>query len=176
MGPTLHGPRDPARLTPSRRRRARSGAGPASYDVPRELAPALGRVAARTDVPVRLPARLALDASGRVYATGAGSRRAWELTLAGAPDCGNATACFLAQFSGERGGKPAFRRTVRLARGLTGFYKPLSCGASCSPPMIQWRQRGVLYSIQANVAVRGADRQRRALVAAADSAIRARPR
>jgi hypothetical protein len=133
-------------------------------------------VAARTDVPVRVPARLALDFDGAVFATGSGSRRRWTLGLDGARDCGNATACFLAQMSGERGGTPAFRTRVRLANGITGRYKPLTCGASCSPPMVQWVQRGVLYSIQAKVGAAGAAAQRTALVRAANSAIRSRPR
>jgi hypothetical protein len=147
-----------------------------SYDVPGSLAPELARVAARTSVPVRIPARLELDFDGRVFASGSGSRRRWTLGLDGAPDCGNATACFLAQMTGERGGTPAFRRKVRLARGITGRYKPLTCGASCSPPMIQWVQRGVLYSIQAKVEAAGAAAQRTAMVRAANSAIRGRPR
>jgi hypothetical protein len=147
-----------------------------SYDVPGSLGPELARVAARTPVPVRIPARLGLDFEDRVFASGSGSRRGWTLSLDGAPDCGNATACFLAQMTGERGGTPAFRRKVRLARGITGRYKPLTCGASCSPPMIQWVQRGVLYSIQAKVEAAGAAAQRTALVRAANSAIRGRPR
>ena len=122
-------------------------------------------------MPVRVPARLALDFAGTTYASGSGSRRAYELSLAGAPGCGNATACFLASFTGERGGHPAFRRRVALARGITGYYKPLSCGASCSPPMLQW-VTGVLYGIQADVE----GDARAALVRAAGSAIRGRAR
>ena len=147
-----------------------------SYDVPGSLGPQLARVAARTAVPVRLPARLELDFGGRVFASGTGSRRRWTLGLDGAANCGNATACFLAQFSGERGGSVSFRTRVQLARGITGRYKPLTCGASCSPPMVEWVQRGVLYAIQAKLSVAGARAQRTALVRAANSAIRGRPR
>jgi hypothetical protein len=147
-----------------------------TYDVRSSLGPELARVAARTPVPVRIPASLGLDFDDEVFASGSGARRSWTLSLAGTEDCGNATACFLAQMSGERGGTPAFRRRVRLARGITGRYKPLTCGASCSPPMIQWVQRRVLYSIQAKVDAAGAAAQRTALVRAANSAIRGRPR
>jgi hypothetical protein len=142
------------------------------YDLRTELGPRLAKVADRTGVPVRVPARLALDFAGATYASGSGSRRSYELALAGAPDCGSATACFLASFTGERGGHPAFRRRIALARGITGYYKPLSCGASCSPPMLQWVQRGVLYGIQAKVE----GDARAALVRAAGSAIRSRAR
>lgn len=145
-----------------------------TYDVREALGAELSEVAARTSVPVRVPARLALDFDGDVFAAGSTSRGTWTLELAGAPDCG-ANACFLAQLMGERGGTPAFRRTVRLRGGRTGYYKPLSCGGSCSPPMIQWRQGGVLLSIQAKVDGDPAG-QRRELVRAANSAIAGRAR
>jgi hypothetical protein len=153
---------------------AHSGGAAREVDVRRALGAHVARAAARSEVPVRLPARLSLDYDGPVYGSGTGSRRRWTLSLAGAPQCG-ANACFLAFFSGERDGRPAFSRRVALARGLTGFYKPLSCGASCSPPEIQWLQGGVLYDIQAKVGVAGAARQRAALVAAANEAIASRP-
>ena len=146
------------------------------YDVPAELGSSLSRVAKRTSVPVRVPRSIDLDFDGATFASGSGGRRRWSLSLAGAPDCGGATACFLATFSGERGGTPAFKRTVRLARGITGYYKPLSCGGSCSPPMLEWRQDGVLYGIQAKIGAAGAAAQRDAIVAAANSAIRSKPR
>ena len=148
----------------------------ASYSIPRVLRDDLRRVAPRTDVPIRIPTRMNLDYGRRVHGDGARTASGYELTIAAIPDCGNATVCFLANFQGERGGKPAFRRTVRLARGIIGYWKPTTCGASCSPPMIQWKQRGVLYSIQAKLGVAGNRRERRALRRAANSAIRSRPR
>jgi hypothetical protein len=154
---------------------AAPAAGAREYDVAAALGEHVARVAARTDVPVRLPARLSLDHGGRVYASGATGRGAWVLALAGAPRCG-ANACFLASFTGERGGRLAFRRRVPLARGIVGAYKPLTCGASCSPPEIRWRQGGALYGIQAKVGVAGPGRQLAALVRAANAAIVAAPR
>jgi len=68
-----------------------------------------------------------------------------------------------------RGGRPSGRRTVRLARGRTGHYRPLSCGASCSPPSVEWRERHARYSVQAKVG-------KRELVRMANSAIRNGPR
>ena len=147
-----------------------------TYDVRAALGAQLGRVAARTSVPVRVPASLSLDFDGRVYASGSASRRRWSLGLAGVRDCGGANACFLADMSGERGGRLSLQRRVRLARGITGGYKPTSCGASCSPAMIEWLQGGVLFSIQAKVGPRAESDRRAALVRAANSAIRARPR
>ena len=138
-----------------------------SYDVPTELGGLVGKVAKKTDVGVRLPASIDLDYDGAVYGFGSGTKRSFELSLAGAPDCGGANACFLASFTGEKGGTPAFKRQVSLTGGRTGYYKPLTCGGSCSPPMIQWIQKGVLYSIQAKVE----GDAKRAMVSAANSAI-----
>jgi hypothetical protein len=111
-----------------------------------------------------------------VYASGTGGRRAWSFALAGAPNCGGATACFLASFTAERGGTPAFRTRVRLRGGIPGWFKPLSCGASCSPPVLQYRRRGVLYEISANGPDRTNAAARRRLVTAANAALRIGPR
>jgi hypothetical protein len=95
--------------------------------------------------------------------------------VAAIPNCGGATACFIASFQAHRGGaRPFGARRVRLARGRTGRFTPLSCGASCAPPRIEWRERGATYSIQANVGTRRTER--RILVRMANSAIRNGPR
>jgi hypothetical protein len=53
-------------------------------------------------------------------------------------------------------------------------FAPLSCGASCSPPQIDFLWHGVLYTIQANLNTKQTDRA--TLIAAAQSAISAGPR
>ena len=84
--------------------------------------------------------------------------------------CGGATACFVADFRARRGEDPHYTREVRLVGGRTGYFKPLTCGASCSPPVIEWVEDGVLYSIQAHA---GTERQeRKRLRRMANSAIR----
>ena len=119
-------------------------------------------------VPVLLPSRMNLDFSGsRTYVTGGGGNDQWDIEMAGARNCGGASACFLASFTGQEGEALGFRTNVKLARGLRGYYKPLTCGGSCSPPLIAWKQRGVRYQIQAK-ALGG----RKAFVAMANSAIR----
>ena len=147
----------------------------ATYRTARVLRDDIQRVAPRADIGIRLPFRIQLDYDKGVYGEGSGSRNRYTFEINASDDCG-ANVCFLAQFQGERGGEPAFRREVDLANGITGYYKPLSCGGSCSPPMIQWIQGGVLYSIQAKLGVTGRAAQRRAMIRTANSAIRARPR
>jgi hypothetical protein len=141
-----------------------------NVDVPKRFAKALPKVKAKTVVPVLLPQTMPYDGSGRLYTSSAARSRGWRLDLAAAPGCHQATACFVAEFSARRGGSVAGGRTVVLRGGRTGHFRPLSCGASCSPPSIAWRQHGAAYAIQAKVG--GAQTEKRILVRMADEAIR----
>jgi hypothetical protein len=127
--------------------------------------------AAAIDVPVLLPSTVNLDIgkTTKVYPEAASKKGSYDLSLSGAKDCGGANACFLALFTGERGAKLGYKSTnVKLASGIKGYYRGLSCGGSCSPPSIAWIQKGVRYEFQAN-ALGG----KKAFVAMANSAIRA---
>jgi hypothetical protein len=139
-----------------------------SYDIPRALSLVLGRVAAGTDVPIRLPARLALDYDRGTSADGFGARDSYALALGATAGCRASSACSLASFSGRRGGRLPKGGRVALARGIAGAYTASHCGASCSPPAIRWVQGGVLYAISAKVPAG----PRATLVRAANSAIR----
>ena len=143
-------------------------AGP-TIDLPDLFADQLPRVKERTTVPLLLPQRMP-DEFDEYFPTGSGRTNRWSLEIGAESDCGGATACFVADFSAREGGTPFGRRKVDLARGRHGRFQPLSCGGSCSPPSISWRERGATYDIQAKVA------GRRALVRMANSAIRHGPR
>jgi hypothetical protein len=140
-----------------------------TVDLPQLFADDLQRIDPKTDVPILLPQRMR-DHFDDHFPTGFGREKRWGLQIGAAPNCGGATACFVASFQGSRRGRPFGRRTLALARGRVGHFQPLSCGASCSPPSISWRERGATYSIQAKVP------GRRALVKMASSAIRHGPR
>ena len=109
----------------------------------------------------------------RLYAEGGGDRRGWVLTLAGAPRCGSANACFVASFEGRAGGKLPGTSNVRLAGGDRGLYIPIGCGASCSPASLWFVHDGVLYSWQVKDPPRAA---RATLLRLANEAIAAGPR
>jgi hypothetical protein len=109
----------------------------------------LPKVKRATTVPVLLPPSLPLLGNYKVYATGWATRRAFDLELAGAPDCGGANACFIAMFKGERGGKLPGRPNARLASGDPAFFHPVTCGGSCAPNSFWFTHKGVLYSWQA---------------------------
>jgi uncharacterized protein (DUF58 family) len=142
-------------------------------DVPVALADQIAAVKARTDVPVRLPAEMTVE-EGDLFPSGTGDRKGWALGLDAAPDCGGANACFVASFSAQRGARPFGIQRVRLRGGRIGRFTPLGCGASCSPPQIQWKQGTTVYTIQARVGTRATER--RMLVRMANSAILHGPR
>lgn len=148
-------------------------AGVHSADLNALFAGALPRAKAKTRIAVLFPDAMPTD-SKRLFAEHWETRRTYTLSLADVPGCGEATACFEAEFRGEKGGAPFGSKRVALARGRHGRFKPLSCGASCSPPAISWRERGATYTIQANVVGQGSDRA--VLTRMADQAIRRGPR
>lgn len=138
-------------------------------DLPRLFAKQLERARLQTTVPILLPQTLRSDFR-RHFPEGRADATAWRFDIGAVRGCGTSTACFIAEFKGVRDRRPSGRRTVRLARGRTGFFHPSRCGASCSPPRIQWRERRALYEITAKV------RGRREMVRLANSAIRNGPR
>jgi hypothetical protein len=141
--------------------------GAPQIDLPELFAEQLPDVKAKTELTVLLPQRMP-DLFEDYFPSGEGHKRRYTLDVGAAPNCFGATACFVADFSARKGGEPFGKRRVALARGRTGWFQPLSCGASCSPPSISWKERGATYDIQAKLAGGG----RRALTRMANSAIR----
>jgi hypothetical protein len=142
-------------------------------DVPEALSAQVDRINDRTDHPVLLPSRLPSE-QATLFPSGGRSRGGYDLELAAARDCGGANACFVATFAARRGGSAAGRTPVRLSNGRRGRFTPTACGASCSPPRIQWRERGRVYTIQARVGTESTER--REMVRLANSAIINGPR
>jgi hypothetical protein len=139
-------------------------------NVPAKFAKLLPKVKAKSGLAVRLPSKLHVFVKpSRTYADSSSTRKSYFLELDAAKSCNGANACFLAAFSGKRGGTPAYKRTVSLTRGITGYFKPVTCGASCSPAAIQWKENGVLYDIQ-NKGV--GQNEKKSMAALANSAIR----
>ena len=122
--------------------------------------------------PVLLPGSMPLDTK-RMFASGGADKSGYDLEIGAVRHCGGADACFVAGFTAARGAKVSGRRVTVKGASRAGFF-PLSCGASCSPPQIDFLWHGVLYTIQANLNTKQTDRA--ALIAAAQSAISAGPR
>jgi hypothetical protein len=145
-----------------------------NVNVPAKFAKLLPKVKTKSGLAVRLPSKIHVFVSpSTTFADATSTKKSYFLELDAAKSCHGANACFLASFSGTRGGTPAFKRTVSLTHGITGYFKPVTCGGSCSPAFIQWKENGVLYEIEnkgvgknekksmaalANSAIRGGDR------------------
>lgn len=68
-------------------------------------------------------------------------------------------------------------REVKLSRGMIGYFRPVSCGGSCAPANIWWKDDQILYHVQLKLSpeVPEGDQQRM-IIAVANSAILAGPR
>jgi hypothetical protein len=133
----------------------------------------LTMVKEETTVPVLLPRRLSLGGTYKLYPSGSAARAHYELSLAGAPNCRGANACFVATFEGKRHGRLPGRTNVRLVSGDPALYHRFSCGASCSPSSFSFTHEGVLYSWQVKDLPKG---ERAILARLANEAIAAGPR
>src|SRR5690242_1701487 len=102
-------------------------AGAHDADLNALFAGALPRVTAKTHIAVLMPDTMPTDAK-HLYAEHWQTKQTYTLSLADVPRCGEATACFEAEFSGRKGGTPFGSKRVTLARGRHGRFKPLSCG------------------------------------------------
>ena len=134
----------------------------------RTLAPQIAK--ARTGkVAVLLPASIRNDVAHRLYGSATVSANGYDIQLAYAPGCHDATACFFADFQAGPG-RLTFRTRVALAHAVSGAFQDISCGASCAPASIEWREGGVLYGVQYVLGGKAA------MIALANSAIDAGPR
>lgn len=152
-----------------------------SKPLPRVLVAVLREVKAKSRIPVLLPSELPepiVKASHALVGKATASRYAIGLYYElGVGDAGFA-ALFMAQ------ARPSYHaqelanvRKVRLAHGILGFFRPVSCGGSCAPANLWWEVGPVLYQIQFKLSPTVNQRaQEEAIVAAANSAILAGPR
>src|SRR4051794_32052476 len=114
---------------------------------PSIFAPKLEKVRSKSGLDVYVPSRLRVyTKASRVRGTATASDGTYDLQL-GVGRCGGANACYLANFYAIKGEQPAFARRVSLSGGRNGYWKPITCGASCSPAAIQWLEDDVLYEI-----------------------------
>ena len=136
--------------------------------LPGLLTPTLPDVKASRELPVLLPSTFITKDKPKLYAKGVGDPSQYVVTLTNRKDC-TANYCTVAYFSGYKGLKLTGGRTVALAKGVKGRYRPRSCGASCTPPSVSWKVNDVLYAVQT-------DTSRKNLVKMVNSAIKQGPR
>lgn len=127
-------------------------------------------------VPLMLPARLPLSKDDpRLYATvTVRNTTQYEIVLGWTVNCGGGNACRWGTLSGQRitPNTPSIARQfadfpdpnfqpwadlppeikqqfgpVKLTRGISGFFVPATCGATCGDSMVLWEQDGFRYMV-----------------------------
>jgi hypothetical protein len=135
-----------------------------------------------TRIPILLPSQMPpfpFVEDSRI-AQARGSRDEYFILLTAPDRCLDEAMCFAGILRGRRGEQPnsrIFRQEVRLARRITGYYRPLLCAsdafASCAWPAIQWVDRSVLYEMEFWLPDYTVEDYQAAMVQAANSAINA---
>ncbi|MGM0456965.1 MAG: hypothetical protein ACQERW_12460 [Cyanobacteriota bacterium] len=144
----------------------------------------LQQVESTTEIPVRLPSEIPLTDNDElpIFVEAEADADSYQIYLSLAPNCRGATACSYGFFAARRtsdddyyGVGEEFQESIPLDNGITGNFNPMMCGASCSPPVIEWSQEGVRYRI-ALKGVSGDDAEALdSLQALANSAIATQP-
>ena len=138
------------------------------------LSPVLLKIKQQAHAPILLPNRLpsTINVNEIHVVDGEGKPDGWEISLFYKAGCGDACLVgYLEAKRGEKVSKDDADRTVRLAKGITGYYTARSCGGSCTPPQIEWMYAGVLYTIQFNVNGKTKRQDETEIIALANSAI-----
>src|SRR5262249_7925055 len=155
--------------------------GGASQSLPEGFASSIHAVKAKTRVPILLPSALP-DPIGKAKDTVVQSVAEDSYAISLYYELGIGDAGFAANFTAQA--KPNYTpedlgnvQPTALARGLIGFFRPVSCGGSCAPANLWWQQNGTLYQIQLKLSSTMSERdQLKALTAVANSAITTGPR
>jgi len=130
---------------------------------------------------VLLPGELPEPIAGAKYATvDRASQDDYAISLYYELDIGDAG--FAASFMAK--GHPNYEpqdlpnvQEVKLSRGLVGYFRPVSCGGSCGPANLWWKEGQVLYQIELELSSTPPDDdQQKTITTVADSAILAGPR
>lgn len=153
----------------------------AAGSLPDILVPVLAGVKAKTTVPILLPTELPRPFSDAKHAImDKATTDEYAVSLYYELDVGNAGFAALFKATNNRHYSPrelANVHEVKLAGGITGFFRPVSCGGSCAPANLWWEQGAVLYQIQLKLpSTLREKRQLGIITAVADSAILAGPR
>jgi hypothetical protein len=136
--------------------------------------PAIAEIRSETKVPIILPSKLpaVLVEGGIKLASGLLSQTGYEISLYYDTDATDAT--FAALFSGSTEVFSDLPNTqpVKLENGITGMFRPVSCGGSCAPANLWWAKGAVMYQIQIKLPMAMDERQQeKALVEAANSSV-----
>lgn len=155
----------------------KSAAEPQSAEpLPKVLVPVLAEVKAGTSIPVLLPTDLPRPFSDAERAV-AEKVKEDEYTVVLYFKLQEGDAGFAASFGAKKNVRYSPRdlpnvQEVKLAGGVTGFFRPVSCGGSCAPANICWEHGDTLYDIQLRLPpALGKKKQQKIMTQVSNSAI-----
>lgn len=123
-----------------------------------------------TSLPILLPDALPPLLSPSVFASASAEPNGYAIRLESEPDCDHAQVCFLGIFRATQGAAFTFPVIVTIGR-LQGRFKPVTCGGSCSPASIEWKAKGVLYTVQLALKTRDERESKVLMVKLAENAL-----
>ena len=149
---------------------------PDTRPLPAIFVSVLADVKAGTSIPVLLPSELPRPFSDAKHAVVEKvSADHYAVALYYELDEGNAG--FAASFAATNNAGYSPRelpniREMKLADGIVGFFRPVSCGGSCAPANLWWERGAALYQIQLKLPSTLPEKKQLGIVTAvADSAI-----
>jgi hypothetical protein len=154
---------------------------PAEKPLPSVFVSVLAEVKARTNISLLLPSELPKPLSNAKHAT-VDEVKADQYGVLLYYELGVGDAGFAASFLAKKNAPYSPRelanvQKVKLAGGIVGFFRPVSCGGSCAPANLWWEQGGVLYQIQLELPSTIRDKNQQSIITKiANSAIVAGPR
>ena len=98
----------------------------------------------------------------------------YALSLYYGPDIGDAGFAALFAAQANPGYEPQELpnvRKVELSEGIVGYFRPVSCGASCAPANLWWKEDRVVYQIQLKLSSTVPEKDQQSGLAAGNSAI-----
>jgi hypothetical protein len=159
-----------------------NGASQAESDksLPEVFHSVLPEIKSKSHVPLLLPSELPKPIGGAKHALIA-KVAANEYAISLYFELGIGDAGFAAYFSGDAAPGYSPRELgniseVKLANGIRGYFRSISCGGSCAPANLWWEDGGILYQIQLRLSGASEQGQEKAIKAVANSAILAGPR
>ena len=111
----------------------------------------LGQLKEKTKVDILLPTELPRPFNDAKHANAEASADKYAISLyyeLNAGDAGFAASFAAINKASLLSAGKRYVRKVRLANGVTGFFRAVSCGGSCAPAKLWWKEGLVLYSVQ----------------------------
>jgi hypothetical protein len=119
-----------------------------TFDVPKLLGDRIDEARQRSGIAVLLPQTVKSEFKKLYPNTLPAAEGRYGFVLGASKRCNGASVCGVANFYAVKGDTPVGGRRVDLAKGRTGRYHRSRCGANCSFPRIEWRERKTLYTIE----------------------------